>query len=308
MALFGKSKYTPLGLKIFKKKDDIIIKEAVQSAQSENETDVKEKSDKAVKVSVKCKGCGAEISKKEAGKYKICPKCGRYFRLSDKERVFLTADKGSFIEFDADMTAANPLNFPDYEEKIAEMQQKTGLKDAVVTGRCKIGGSDCVIGAMDSSFIMASMGSVVGEKLARAFEYAAENKMPIVLFAASGGARMQEGIISLMQMAKTSAAAAKCSEAGQLYISVLTDPTTGGVTASFAMLGDIIISEPKALVGFAGRRVIEGTIKQKLPDNFQTAEFQQEHGFIDLIVSREEMPKMISELIKLHYDKGGVQQ
>ncbi len=302
MALFGKSKYTPLGFKIFKKKDEIVIKKAV-TVPADTEKEVFEPQKTEVKA--KCKGCGAEISKTEAGRYKICPKCGKYFRISARERIFLTADKGTFTEFDANMTAGNPLNFPDYEQKISDMQKKTGIKDAVITGRCKIGGCDCVIGAMDSSFIMASMGSVVGEKLTRAFEYGAENKLPVIIFAASGGARMQEGIVSLMQMAKTSAAAAKLSEAGQLYISVLTDPTTGGVSASFAMLGDIIIAEPKALIGFAGRRVIEGTIKQKLPDDFQTAEFQLAHGFIDRIVKREDMPSVLGEIIKLHYGKGG---
>ncbi len=305
MAFFNKSKYTPLGLNIFKKKDDIVINKAVESHEAQSLEDIK--TEEPV-VSVKCRGCGKEITKAEAGKYKICPKCGKYFRLGARERVYITADKGSFVEFDANMTAANPLNFPDYEEKIADTQNKTGIKDAVVTGKCKIGGQDCVIGAMDSSFIMASMGSVVGEKLARAFEYAIANKLPVVIFAASGGARMQEGIISLMQMSKTSAAVAKHSDAGGLYISVLTDPTTGGVTASFAMLGDIIIAEPKALVGFAGRRVIEGTIKQKLPDDFQTAEFQLEHGFVDLIVKREEMRDKLAEIIKLHYGKGGGEQ
>lgn len=294
-----------MGLNIFRKKDDIVINKAVES--HETEADEEAKTEEAV-VSVKCRGCGKEITKTEAGRYKICPRCGKYFRLGARERIYITADRGSFTEFDAGMSAANPLGFPDYEEKIADMQKKTGIKDAVVTGKCTIGGQECVIGAMDSSFIMASMGSVVGEKLARAFEYAIAHKLPVVIFAASGGARMQEGIISLMQMSKTSAAAAKHSDAGGLYISVLTDPTTGGVTASFAMLGDIIIAEPKALVGFAGRRVIEGTIKQKLPDDFQTAEFQLEHGFVDIIVKREDMKDKLAELIRLHYGKGGGEQ
>lgn len=306
MALFGKkNKYTPLGFRVFKKKNEIVINEAVESRDTESEKTVKV-ADSNIKI--KCRGCGKEISKQDAGRYKICPKCGKYFRLGAKERIYVTADKGSFVEFDAGMSAANPLGFPEYEDKIAAMQAKTGIKDAVVTGKCTIGGCKAVIGAMDSSFIMASMGSVVGEKLARAFEYATNHRLPIVLFAASGGARMQEGIISLMQMAKTSAAAAKHSDAGQLFISVLTDPTTGGVTASWAMLGDIIIAEPKALVGFAGRRVIEGTIKQKLPDDFQTAEFQLAHGFADLIVKREDMPEKLGEIIKLHYGKGGGEQ
>lgn len=309
VALFGKSKYTPLVKRILKKKDEIVIKKAVTSPKEPEKPAFE--AEKASEIKVKCKKCGTEVSKTEAGRYKICPKCGRYFRIGARERIYITVDKGSFTEFDANMTAANPLNFPEYEEKIAAMQKKTGIKDAVITGRAKIGGCDCVIGAMDSSFIMASMGSVVGEKLARVFEYGAENKLPVIIFAASGGARMQEGIVSLMQMAKTSAAAAKLSGAGQLYISVLTDPTTGGVSASFAMLGDIILAEPKALIGFAGRRVIEGTIKQKLPDDFQTAEFQLAHGFADMIVKREDMPKRLAEIIKLHYNsynKGGKEQ
>lgn len=255
---------------------------------------------------VKCPSCNNVFDKKELGKLKICPKCARYFRLNSKERVRAIADTGSFNELFGTLSAKNPLNFPEYEDKIAKMQEKTGLKDAVITGTCTIGGQKAVLGVMDSGFMMASMGSVVGEKLTRAFEYATENKLPIVIFACSGGARMQEGIVSLMQMAKVSAAAAKHSEAGELYITVLTDPTTGGVTASFAMLGDIILSEPKALIGFAGRRVIEGTIKQKLPDEFQTAEFQLEHGFVDKIVAREQLPEALRDIIALHYGKAGV--
>lgn len=255
--------------------------------------------------SIKCPSCENVFEKKELGTLKICPKCARYFRLNSKERIRLVADEGSFEELDETLNAKNPLDFPDYEEKIAKMQEKTGLKDAVVTGVCTIGGEKTVLGVMDSGFMMASMGSVVGEKLTRAFEYATEHKLPIVIFACSGGARMQEGIVSLMQMAKVSAAAAKHSKAGLLYITVLTDPTTGGVTASFAMLGDIIISEPKALIGFAGRRVVEGTIKQKLPDEFQTAEFQLEHGFVDIIVTREEMPIKLRDILRLHSGRKG---
>ena len=249
---------------------------------------------------IKCPSCENVFEKKELGRLKICPKCARYFRLNSRERIRAVADENSFEELDSTLQAKNPLGFPEYEDKIAKMQEKTGLKDAVVTGVCTIGGEKTVLGVMDSGFMMASMGSVVGEKLTRAFEYATEHKLPIVIFACSGGARMQEGIVSLMQMAKVSAAAAKHSKEGLLYITVLTDPTTGGVTASFAMLGDIIISEPKALIGFAGRRVIEGTIKQKLPDEFQTAEFQLEHGFVDLIVTREEMPIKLRDILRLH--------
>lgn len=253
---------------------------------------------------VKCSGCGKTVYKKELGESKICPECLHYFRIGARERVKMTADEGTFEEFDKSMVALNPLNYPDYEKKIEAMQEKTGIKDAVVSGKCKIGGQDTVLCVMDSGFIMGSMGSVVGEKITRAFEYATKNELPIVVFTASGGARMQEGIVSLMQMAKVSAAAARHSEAGLLYVTVLTDPTTGGVTASFAMLGDIILSEPKALIGFAGRRVIEQTIKQKLPDEFQTAEFLLEHGFVDKIVERECLPNVLTEILRFHNPKG----
>lgn len=253
---------------------------------------------------IKCSGCSESFSKKELGPNKVCPECFRYFRIGARERIKMTVDEGTFEEFDKNMTALNPLSYPDYEKKIQDMQEKTKINDAVVSGKCKIGGVNAIICVMDSGFIMGSMGSVVGEKITRAFEYATKYKLPIVIFTASGGARMQEGIVSLMQMAKVSAACAKHSEAGQLYVTVLTDPTTGGVTASFAMLGDIILSEPKALIGFAGRRVIEQTIKQKLPDDFQTAEFLLEHGFIDKIVERGYMHKVLSDILRLHYPKG----
>jgi acetyl-CoA carboxylase carboxyl transferase subunit beta len=231
---------------------------------------------------------------------RVCPKCNYHARISAFERIALTADSGSFEEFDQNLESLNPIDFPLYERKIKRLQAETGLKDAVVTGRCLIGGESAVVGVMDSRFMMASMGSVVGEKITRAFEYAAEKRLPVVLFTASGGARMQEGIISLMQMAKTSAAAARHSGAGLLYVTVLTDPTTGGVTASFASLGDIIIAEPKVLVGFAGRRVIEDTMKQRLPDEFQSAEFLLEHGFVDLIVDRREMKNTLNRILRLH--------
>ena len=233
----------------------------------------------------------------------VCPSCGYHSRINSRRRLELTADKDSFVEYDADMISKNPIDFPGYEVKQDELRQKTGLKDAVITGECTIKGRRCVIGIMDARYMMASMGSVVGEKLTRAFETATEKKLPVVLFTASGGARMQEGIVSLMQMAKTSGAAARHSQAGLLYITVMTDPTTGGVTASFASLGDIIIAEPKVLIGFAGRRVIEGTIKQRLPEDFQSAEFLLEHGFVDMIVERRSMRRTLAHIISLH---GGV--
>lgn len=198
------------------------------------------------------------------------------------------------------MKSCNPINFPEYEEKQEALRAKTGINDAVVTGTGLIKGSPVVIGVMDPNYMMASMGSVVGEKIARAFEYATENDLPVVMFTASGGARMQEGIVSLMQMAKTSGAVKLHSEHGGLYITVMTDPTTGGVTASFASLGDIIIAEPKVLIGFAGRRVIENTIRQRLPEGFQLAEFSYEKGFVDMIVERRKMRSVLSHLLKLH--------
>lgn len=237
---------------------------------------------------------------------KVCPRCNYHSRLTAKERLDITIDKDSLIEFDREMKSKNPIDFPDYEEKQQALREKTGLNDAVVTGKAAIRGEEIVIIVMDSNYMMASMGSVVGEKISRAFEYATENKLPVIAFTASGGARMQEGIVSLMQMAKTCGAVGRHSDAGLLYITVLTDPTTGGVTASFASLGDIIIAEPKVLIGFAGRRVIEGTIRQKLPDDFQSAEFMLENGFVDMIVERKKMRRTLAHLLKLHKPyKGG---
>lgn len=249
----------------------------------------------------KCPRCRSAVFQEEFERnLKTCPKCGYHARISADERLKLTADAGSFLEFDAGMTSLNPIGFPNYPKKIEQLQKATGMREAVLTGECLIGGYRAAIGIMDSNFMMASMGSVVGEKLTRVFERATEKKLPVVLFTASGGARMQEGIVSLMQMAKTSGAAALHSEAGLLYITVLTDPTTGGVTASFASLGDIILAEPKVLVGFTGRRVIEDTIRQRLPDEFQSAEFLLEHGFIDEIVDRANMKKTLASLLRLH--------
>ncbi len=231
---------------------------------------------------------------------KVCPKCNYHGRLTAQERLKLTVDKDSFIEFDSEMKSKNPIGFPEYDEKQETLREKTGLNDAIVTGEATIRGIRVIIAVMDSRYMMASMGSVVGEKLTRAIEQGTERKLPVIVFSASGGARMQEGIVSLMQMAKTSGAVARHGEANQLFVTVLTDPTTGGVTASFASLGDIIIAEPKALIGFAGRRVIEGTIKQHLPDDFQLAEFLLDKGFVDMIVERKKMRSVLSHLLKLH--------
>ncbi len=253
----------------------------------------------------KCPRCLEIVMTDEFEKnLRVCPHCNYHARISAPARIHMIADKDSFVEYDKDMTSKNPIEFPGYETKQDELRQSTGLNEAVITGECTIRGIKCVIGVMDSRFMMASMGSVVGEKLTRAFETATEKKLPIIIFTASGGARMQEGIVSLMQMAKTSGAAARHSDAGLLYITVMTDPTTGGVTASFASLGDIIIAEPKVLIGFAGRRVIEGTIKQRLPDDFQSAEFMLESGFVDMIVERKSMRRTLAHLLKLHTKDG----
>lgn len=249
----------------------------------------------------KCPRCqGTSPLSKYEELRRVCPKCNYHGRMSSAERIAITVDKESFRELDGKMKGADPLNFPDYAEKQAELRAVTGLNEAVVTGTATIKGSPVVIGVMDSNFMMGSMGSIVGEKITRAFEYATDHDLPVIMFTASGGARMQEGIVSLMQMAKTSGAVKLHSEAGGLYISVLTDPTTGGVTASFASLGDIIIAEPKVLIGFAGRRVIEGTIRQRLPDDFQLAEFMYEKGFVDMIVERKKLRGVLSHLLKLH--------
>lgn len=254
----------------------------------------------------KCNKCGQPIYAEDVrNNYYICPKCKGYFRVHAYRRIEMTADAGTFEEWDKEMEFANPLDFPGYEKKIEAAREKTKLQEAIVTGRCEIGGEAAVIGVCDARFIMSSMGHVVGEKIARAVERATKEKLPVVIFACSGGARMQEGIVSLMQMAKTSAALKRHHEAGQLFVSVLTDPTTGGVTASFAMLGDIILAEPGALIGFAGPRVIEQTIGQKLPEGFQRSEFLQDHGFVDKIVKREEMKETLTAILKLHHPQSG---
>lgn len=249
---------------------------------------------------VKCSHCGKTIYQKELTEYKICPECGGHFRIGAWERIAITCDENSFEEFNAGLTSLNPIDFPKYDEIIKNAQERSGLKEGVVTGKCRIEGIETILCVMDSNFMMGSMGSVVGEKITRAFEKATEEKLPIIVFTTSGGARMQEGIISLMQMSKISAAVRRHSDKGLLYITVLTDPTTGGVTASFAMLGDIILSEPGATIGFAGKRVIEQTIRQELPEGFQTAEFQLKHGFVDKIVKRKYLKMVLAKLLRLH--------
>ena len=249
----------------------------------------------------KCNACKAAVFVDEVKKNAyICPHCGNYFRVHARRRIEMIADEGTFEEWDQNLTLSNPLHYKGYEEKVKMLQEKTGLDEAVVTGKAFVGGNPVVLGVCDSRFLMASMGENVGEKITRAVEKATAEELPVILFACSGGARMQEGIVSLMQMAKTSAALKRHSDAGLLYISVLTNPTTGGVTASFAMLGDIILAEPGALIGFAGPRVIEQTIRQKLPKGFQKSEFLLEHGFIDQIVERKNMKETLTKILKMH--------
>ncbi|MBX6351954.1 MAG: acetyl-CoA carboxylase carboxyltransferase subunit beta [Thermoflavifilum sp.] len=253
----------------------------------------------------KCQTCGALLIAKELQKHLYtCPNCDYHFPLDAPTRIQVTLDEGAFFEYDAGLTSADPLPFPGYADKLRRAQQASGLREAVVTGEGTLDGHPVVIGVMDSRFIMGSMGSAVGEKIARAMERAAEKRYPLILFTASGGARMQEGILSLMQMAKTSAALRRLSDAGVLFVSVITHPTTGGVSASFASLGDIILAEPGALFGFAGRRVIEQTIRQKLPDDFQTAEFNLKHGMVDKVVHRKELRPTLSLILRVHSGRG----
>lgn len=249
----------------------------------------------------RCPQCGNRTREADLDhNLRICPQCDYHYPLSAGERVWMIADEGSFVEFDTGLTTVNPLQFPGYEEKIASAQEKTGLREAVVTGRATLNSEPVILGVMDNQFIMASMGSVVGEKVTRAFERARAERLPVIMFTASGGARMQEGMISLMQMAKTSAAVGRFLQEGLLYIAVLTHPTTGGVTASFATLADILVAEPGAMIGFAGPRVIEQTIRQKVPPGFQQAEFSLRHGMIDKIVRRQEMKEFLGKLVAFH--------
>nr|WP_317378051.1 acetyl-CoA carboxylase carboxyltransferase subunit alpha [uncultured Faecalimonas sp.] len=249
----------------------------------------------------KCNNCkSAIIAEDVRNGYYICPKCHSYFRMDAWRRIETIADPDSFEVWEEEISTQNPMGYPGYEQKLQAVQEKTGLDEAVVIGKARIEGREVVLGVCDGRFLMASMGVAVGEKIAGAVERATRMSLPVILFACSGGARMQEGIFSLMQMAKTAAALKRHSDAGNLYISVLTDPTTGGVTASFAMLGDLILAEPNALIGFAGPRVIEQTIGQKLPKGFQRAEFLLEHGFLDQIVEREQLRETLADILRLH--------
>ena len=279
-----------------------MFKKTVMDIRGEDRENTPEVPDNLMR---KCNACKAAVFVDEVKQnHYICPHCGNYFHMPAYRRIKMIADRKSFVEWDAEMEEQNPLQYRGYEEKLRSLQEKTGLNEAVVTGKCTIKGISVALGVCDCRFMMSSMGEVVGEKITRVFERATKEKLPVILYICSGGARMQEGLVSLMQMAKTSMALRKHSDAGLLYVPVLTDPTTGGVTASFAMLGDIILAEPKALIGFAGPRVIEQTIGQKLPKGFQRAEFLLEHGFIDKIVERDEQRIVLADILKLHENKG----
>lgn len=250
---------------------------------------------------VQCPACGKSHTQKALfANLRVCPDCQNHFAVPAYQRLQMLLDSGSFEELNVSLRSANPLSFPKYDEKLEALRKATGLDEAVVTAKGRINGIKAIVCVMDSRFLMGSMGSAVGEKITLAAEYATKRKRPLIIFCASGGARMQEGVLSLFQMAKTSAAITRHSQAGQLFISVLTHPTTGGVTASFASLGDIILAEPNALIGFAGPRVIEQTIKQKLPEGFQRSEYLKEHGFVDAIVQRADMKETLTLLLKLH--------
>ena len=258
-------------------------------------------SDRMIGKWVKCDNCKEILYKEEVhNNLSVCPICGKHFRLSARRRIKQIADEGTFQEIGSEILTKDPLHFEGYLKKVEALKEKTKIEEAVKCGICKINGEDAILAVMDGNFMMGSMGSAVGERITLAIETSIEKRLPLIIFCVSGGARMQEGIVSLMQMAKTSAALAKHNEAGLLYISVLTDPTTGGVTASFASLGDIILAEPDSLIGFAGPRVIEQTIRQQLPEGFQKSEFLLEHGFIDKIVERKDMKNVLYQLIKLH--------
>ena len=282
-----------------KRKNHLVVKKLSKEINECGRTDGKpEVPDGLLK---KCNFCKAAILAEEVRQNNyICPECHGYFRMHANRRIEMIADEGSFEEWDEKLSTVNPLGYKGYEEKIDSLQEKTGLNEAVVIGKARIHGEETVLGVCDGRFLMASMGHIVGEKITRAVERATKERLPVILFACSGGARMQEGMVSLMQMSKTAAALRRHSDEGNLYISVLTDPTTGGVTASFAMLGDVILAEPKALIGFAGPRVIEQTIGERLPKGFQRSEFFLEHGFIDRIVERGEMKELLGKLLRLH--------
>mgnify|MGYP002510493943 FL=1 len=285
-------------MNLYNKIEEKLKNRSEDAQETAEETKAEKKEDTGL---VKCPRCGRQVERARVVRKKyVCYECGGYFRVKTNNRIRMVADAKSFEPWFEDMDVSNPLDYEGYEDKLAAAREKTGLKEAVTVGRCKVFGDDIVLGVCDSRFMMASMGHVVGEKITKAIERATQLRLPVFLFCCSGGARMQEGIVSLMQMAKTAAAIRKHGDAGLLYCTILTDPTTGGVTASFAMLGDVIMAEPGALIGFAGPRVIKQTIGQELPEGFQTSEFLVEHGFVDGIVLRENLKKTIHFLIRSH--------
>lgn len=285
-----------------------IIRDIFKRNKDSKEATMPSKSAKDVPegLMTKCPSCKEITLTKDLEKNKkVCPKCDHHFKMTAHERINSLLDAESFESMDDHLKSENPLGFPGYTEKVQADSEKTGLNEAVLTGTGKLQGQDIVLAVMDSHFRMGSMGSVVGEKITRAIEVATDRKLPFIIFTASGGARMQEGVLSLMQMAKTSVALKRHSNEGLLFISVLTHPTTGGVSASFASVGDINIAEPKALIGFAGRRVIEQTVREKLPEDFQTAEFLLAHGQLDAVVHRDSMQQILATIVRLH-TKGAV--
>ena len=278
--------------KLFKKNKTIEIKNIKTTSRY---------NDISVDMYDKCNHCGEIVFKEDLdSNLKVCPACNGYHRLQPRNRIDALVDEGSFVEYFESIESANPIEFDGYAEKISKYQKKSSEKTAILTGIGKIQGKETAIACMNPFFMMGSMGSALGEKLTRLIEMATEKKLPVIVFTASGGARMQEGVFSLMQMAKISGALKKHSNNGHLYISILTDPTTGGVSASFAMLGDLIIAEPKALIGFAGPRVIKQTLKSELPEGFQRSEYLLKHGFVDKIVKRNDMRNTISKILKIH--------
>ncbi len=289
----------------FRSKPEYVTVEQKSRSQRENDKDP-DKEERPDELWTKCEECEEIIfNKKLAKNLKVCPQCGHHFRLTATERISFLVDEEEFTEFDADLEPGNPLDFPKYEDKIAEYQEKTGLTEAVIAGIGQINGYQVSLAAIDSRFLMGSMNTVVGEKITRAIERAEERNIPLIIVAGGGGgARMYEGMLSLMQMAKTSAALKRFSQAGELFISILTDPTYGGISASFASLGDINIGETGAKIGFTGPRVIKQTINRELPDDFQTAEFLKEHGMLDKVVSRSELEDLLATILEIHYPRG----
>lgn len=285
-----------------------MIREIFKRNRDNKETTIPSKKSKDVPegLMTKCPSCKQITLTKELKQLnKVCPKCDHHFKMTAFERVDSLFDEGTFQSMDDHIKSENPLGFPGYAEKVQSDSEKTGLNEAVLTGIGKIGGHETAVAIMDSHFRMGSMGSVVGEKITRTIEAATEKRLPVLIFTASGGARMQEGVLSLMQMAKTSVALKRHSNEGLLFVSILTHPTTGGVSASFASVGDINIAEPKALIGFAGRRVIEQTVREKLPEDFQTAEFLLEHGQLDAVVHRSDMKETLTSIVRMHTKGAG---